>query len=365
MTSARTIRVASVPADHVYVRHLSALQGPDLVHRLTDPPVPGRQQASQWWPPVMLEPGWVREHQDEFDVFHLHFGFDAKSPEQLLELTRELREAGKPFVYTVHDLRNPHHSAADLHLAQLDVLIPAADAVITLTPGAAAFINRRWHRQPLVLPHPHVVELDRLASAQRGSTVRSAPFVVGLHAKSLRASMDPLAVLKVLVDAISRLPDCVLTVNVHGEVMQESSSRYDQQLFDFLRRADTAGDLSLTVHDYLDDEALWAYLSGLDVSVLPYKFGTHSGWLEACYDLGTTVLAPTCGFYSEQHPCLSYRHDETGLDADSLRSAVFDAYENRPLWQADPDARQVEREALAEAHLRLYSELLTSSLAAA
>ena len=51
------------------------------------------------------------------------------------------------------------------------------------------------------------------------------------------------------------------------------------------------------------------------MSVLPYRFGTHSGWLEACVDLGTAVVAPSCGFYAEQQPVHSYRHDEDGLDA--------------------------------------------------
>ena len=49
------------------------------------------------------------------------------------------------------------------------------------------------------------------------------------------------------------------------------------------------------MHDFFPDADLWDYLEGLDVSVLPYRFGTHSGWLEACYDLGTPVLAPTAG----------------------------------------------------------------------
>ena len=53
-----------------------------------------------------------------------------------------LRRHDKPLVLTVHDLRNPHHDTAQLHDAQLGVLVPAADALITLTPGAAATIRR-------------------------------------------------------------------------------------------------------------------------------------------------------------------------------------------------------------------------------
>src|ERR1700744_5780629 len=58
------IRVASVPADHPYVRHLSA-PGGDLVERLPDEREPGQRG---WWPPRMLETGWVRENADDFDL---------------------------------------------------------------------------------------------------------------------------------------------------------------------------------------------------------------------------------------------------------------------------------------------------------
>ncbi|MEV8100304.1 hypothetical protein [Streptomyces sp. TLI_235] len=104
----RPVRVASVPAGHVYVRHLASLGARWPVTRLADPRPCGAPSSSQrWWPPVMLDPVWVRENADRFDVFHLHFGFDAQTPEQLAELVEELRRRHKPLVYTVHDLENP------------------------------------------------------------------------------------------------------------------------------------------------------------------------------------------------------------------------------------------------------------------
>ena len=80
----RRIVVASVPANHVYVQHISTETGEGPV-RLPDPTPSGGAAAPQrWWPPVMLEPGWVEKH--DFDVFHLHFGFDARSVAELLSL---------------------------------------------------------------------------------------------------------------------------------------------------------------------------------------------------------------------------------------------------------------------------------------
>lgn len=139
------MRVASVPASHVYVRHLSDPTVKDAVVRLADPvPADGRIVPGGWWPPLMLEPGWVSAHHDQFDVFHLHFGFDAVSTRQLREVRRELTRHGKPLIYTVRDLRNPHQREASVHAEQQGALIDQADRLIILTPGAAEEIRRRW-----------------------------------------------------------------------------------------------------------------------------------------------------------------------------------------------------------------------------
>jgi hypothetical protein len=110
-----------------------------------------------------------------------------------------LRAVRKPLVYTVHDLRNPHHLDPRAHDAHLDVLIPQADGLVTLTAGAAAEVAARWRRRPTVLPHPHVVELDR-PSRSRAS---GPSFVIGVHAKSVRASMAPLPVIRALAEVVA------------------------------------------------------------------------------------------------------------------------------------------------------------------
>ncbi|MGW7348467.1 glycosyltransferase [Streptomyces sp. NPDC054854] len=353
--AARTIRVASVPAGHVYVRHCSSPQ-PDGVTRLSDPRPNGAPSTSQrWWPPVMLDPDWVNAHHKDFDVFHLHFGFDAQSPDDLYALANALRRHGKPLVYTVHDLRNPHQPDPATHDAALDVIIPAADHLITLTPGAADRIRSRWDRMATVLPHPHVVELPLLT---RSRPVRDR-FRVGLHAKSLRPNMSVLPVVCVLADTVAELPDAELQVNLHHEVADPTSPAHAPQLLRALEDLAARGCLTLTVHDYYDDDQLWGYLQSLDLSVLPYLFGTHSGWLEACHDLGTAVAAPDCGFYAQQRPCLTYGHSQQdGLDEESLRQAVLRAHEDRPAPRAGKAHRMRERDELAAAHRALYTSIL-------
>jgi hypothetical protein len=350
------IRVASVPSGHVYVRHLSDPAGQDAVVRLADPrPCQAPSDSQQWWPPVMLDPRWVHEHHEEFDVFHVHFGFDAQEPAELRELVATLRRYRKPLVYTVHDLRNPHHREPRAHQEQLDVLVPTADAVITLTPGAAKVIASTWDRKATVLPHPHVLATP--PPVRTKSTKET--FLVGLHAKSLRPNMAVLPVLRVLSETVSALPGARLRVDVHNDVIDPQGYWHCPETVHYLRSAHAEGALDLHVHDCFTDDELWAYLSELDLSVLPYRFGTHSGWLEACYDLGTPVATSSCGFYRQQRPCLTFRHDESGLDEQALAAAVEYCYRERPLWQADPVQRRRERRQLAAAHRAVYEGVLS------
>ena len=74
--------------------------------------------------------------------------------------------------------------------------------------------------------------------------------------------------------------------------------------------------VDVRVHPRFTDDELAAYLLEVDVVVLPYRFGTHSGWAEACYDAGVTVVSPRCGFFAEQHPGPVFDYGAAGLDAE-------------------------------------------------
>ncbi|KOS54810.1 hypothetical protein [Rhodococcus rhodochrous] len=351
------IRVASVPASHVYVRHLAGPHGDDEVVRLPDPvPDDGRKVPGGWWPPLMLEPGWIAANHTEFDVFHIHFGFDAIEPEALQDVVAELADHDIPLVYTVHDLRNPHHPTPGVHNKQLDVLIPAATELITLTEGAAGRIEALWGRTPTVLPHPHVVEQPWFARANRSP---DEPFVVGVHAKSLRANMDVFPVLDTLSHTVRDLPGAQLRIDVHDEIFDPDNHWYAPEAgARILAFGDRPG-VDVRVHKYFSDDELWEYLSSLSVSVLPYRFGTHSGWLEACHDLGTAVIAPSCGFYHQQRPCQVFTYDEQSFDPDSLADSVRALYHSGRRPHSDWAQRMFERRFLSQAHHAIYERALS------
>lgn len=337
------VRVVSVPDGHPYVRHLDDPHRP-RVTRLPDPVVPGRP-AGTWWPHPALEPGWVRAHADGFDVLHVHFGFEHRTAEQLRDLVAVVRAEGLALVVTVHDLRNPHEDDQRAHLDRLGVLVGAADEVLTLTQGAAAVVRGRWGRDAGVVPHPHV-----LAPAELGAprAPRGARPVVGLHLKDLRTNVDPAAVRA----AVAELGG-VVTVRVH---LHRDADRRDGArgaLRADLERAADEGAVELVRHERWDDDELHRRLRGLDVLVLPYRHGTHSGMVELAADLGTPVVAPGTGYWHEQQVVHGYALGPDGPQPGALRAAVLGALAG-PAVPLPAAARLAQRRRVAATHHALY-----------
>lgn len=330
------VRVASVPSGHVYVQHLTAPEqdasllphtdpGADgrtgSVRRLPDPPVAGAP-AGQWWPSPVLTPAWLRAHVDDYDVVHVHFGFEHLTTVEVQGFADTLRRLGRPLVLTVHDLANPHLTDQAPHLAALDVLIRAAVTVLTLTEGAAREITRRWGVKPVVLPHPHVVPLERMVQPRPPHE----GFTVGLQDKQ-RAGTDPDGVRPMLTRALREVPDAR-----------------------FVRGPGR----------WLTDDELSDYLAGLDVLVLPYRHGTHSGMLEACHDLGTAVIVTDVGHHADQAPVQVF----TLGDAESLSAALRRTCAARPAPRASVVQRRSQRGLLARAHQRVYATAIEQLAAA-
>jgi len=344
-----SVRVLHVPADHGYVAHLTD----DRVPGVAFVQLPGNDGA--WRPSPALDPSWIAANAGRFDVLHVHFGFEGRTPTELEALVAAVRTAGRGLVLTVHDLENPHLPTQDRYARLLDVLVPAADAVVTLTPGAAGEVRRRWSRRALVVPHPHVAPLPEIGVPRPDRPRR----VVGLHLKSLRANLAARPVLRSLVEAVGRLPQAELRVDLHDEALDPAFPRHDAELVRDLRAAAASGALDLRVHARFDDAGLLAYLRELDVSVLGYGHGTHSGWLELCHDLGVPVVAGRVGFLHEQQALVQVDlHDPGALAGGLARSMAAD-----PGAAATRADRLAQRLDVAVAHRDLYRQVAAGTAA--
>lgn len=360
-SAARPIRIASVPAGHPYVAAVTASRDIDL---RPDPAVPG-QPDGVWWPPVVLEPAWIEEHASDADVLHIHFGTESFPPGHLTACARAAHAAGWPVVFTVHDLVHPQLADQRPYLAQLDELMIAADALITLTAGAAAEIRRRWGRDAVVIPHPSL--LPRVPPSA-GSARDDAPRI-GVYLNDLRPNVDGPGTVAVLIEAVAILRrrgwEATTEVRVRHDVRDEVARAAVREI------CSGAPGVSLIEHDRLADDDLVTAVSALDACVLPYRHGTHSGWLELCWDLGVAVAAPRVGHFVDQHP--EGVHGFKRLDPSSLADVLarlLDDGSTTPAGsqpRADLVAERAKRRAEADAdaaraHAALYRRL-TSAVA--
>lgn len=350
------IRVASVPATHPYV---SAIVDPATIALLPDPVPRGATEPGQWWPPRWLEPDHLLRHIDEIDVLHVHFGFEGVDHGDLVAVADALAAHGVPLVVTVHDLVNPHLDDQSGYVAKLATLVHRADALTTLTDGAARQITERWGAVAAVLPHPHLLPIEHVGARR---TAPSRPRVA-VHGKFLRANIDPWPV----VDALVRSPLVPETISLRVDLDANAltSPRADAGLPDRLADYRSRG-VDVRIHPPFTDRELIDYLREIDVMVLPYRFGTHSGWIEACFDSGVMPVVPDCGHSREQQACNVFgygpgRFDEAGLLAAVQRAA--DEVRARPSGD-DPGRRHrraTQRRQIRDATTRLYRRLLDTA----
>ena len=106
--------------------------------------------------------------------------------------------------------------------------------------------------------------------------------------------------------------------------------------------------------------------------MLPYTHGTHSGWIELCYDLAVPVIGPRRGHFRDQHPDDYARYDIG--DPLSLAAAIERA--TLPAWSTPGStarraevteraaARALQRDEVRAAHVQLYRSLTARETAA-
>ena len=334
--------VVTLPARHAYV---DAVVPQCWRHVTQTPSVHDSSARGVFSPDPMWAGGGIRRLPDDVRIVHVHFGFDHRSPRELEAWASELAQSERSMVMTVHDLRNPHHRTGGLLKQQLNVLLPAAASVITLTRGAARELLSTFDVTATVIAHPRVF-VTRTAPTRVG--------LVGIHLKSLRRNVvEP-------DEAVAAVARAVASAGGSLEVLAHRDVSDPQEIRAVAGVVSRFPAARLRLIDRLSDAHLQRWLSTLQVGVMINRFGTHSGWLEACRDVGTTVVAPTCGYYDSQWSDLvMYRNTEAaGLDAESLEAAVVLALSQPPTRAVDQQWRRQQLETIRTRHHAIYQAVL-------
>lgn len=282
------MRVLSIPSGHVYPRTIR----PNNTEFLPDPDIDGN-----WWPHPALEAEWWTEaNAAGIDVVHIHFGFEHRSPAQIVQLVTAIRQHGVALVVTVHDIDNPHlldPADQEEHHQRMRILVRAANAAITLTEQARNLLHQRAGHDIAVkvVPHPLVV-----TRAQR-ARIHAEPARPAVFVKSLRPNViaDPAFYVA--------LAQAETVVYLHDE---PGTRQLHEALVD--------SGVDVIAHEPMDDQTLYSAVANCSAVVLPYVRGTHSGWLEKCRDLGVGVAVPDIGCFADQA-------DDPGAVADLIKQA--------------------------------------------
>ncbi|MGY2083654.1 glycosyltransferase [Blastococcus sp. SYSU DS0539] len=320
------VRVASIPHAGPYV---DAVVPPGAIR------VGDATEPSPW-----LDVAHLAASAGEVDVVHLHAGYGHLGTAELVAWAEELQRLGVPLVVTVHQLRDADEATPGRHDALLAAVLATAEVVLTLTPGAADEIAERYGRTSIVVAHPSIATPDPDLGAERGlvgvrvgAASSAVPDPVGLVRAALSGAVSGGGRLRVLVDEVAA-PALAPAIAALADDGQLELVRY------------RAGEWA-------------AALQQLHVAVLPERCGTHSQDVEICRDVGTRVVAPSCGWFADQwSEVVPYANDERGgLDPVSLTAAIGAAL-TRPMPRpADRSWRAQQRAAVQEVHAEVYAQV--------
>ena len=355
-------RVVHVPADHDYVRHATTSPGAAAPAAVAE--------RFSWADGA----GWLGRHGDSVDVLHVHFGAEQVDEDGLASVLDAADRAGVAVVWTVHDLTNPHLVDQSVHEAQCALLARRSAGLVTLTAGAAEEVRRRWGRVPVVVPHPHLAPTDVLARprprpgraargrrparpAPAGDRPRGRPGAARPRGPGGPPPADAEAGRAGRAGPTVRARCCASACarRCSAPASRGRTSPWSGRC----ARPPTTGWSTSWWGRAPTTRACGPSSAGLAALVLPYRWGTHSGWVEACHDVGTPVVAPALGRWGEQHAVHAFgaASPAAGPDPDpaSLARALGAALAQGPRRTPVLDERLREREASVRTHARLHA----------
>jgi hypothetical protein len=262
-------------------------------------------------------------------------------PDDVERWTAEVRRTGVPLVVTVHQLTVGE--APDRHAAALATLLETAEIVLTLTPGAADEIAERYGRTPIVVAHPSLAAplpglgADRgLVGVAIGAPSPAVPDPEAIVRAALSGAVSGGGRLRVFVDPALRVADDL----------------------PFLTAMAGAGQVEVLVTP-THGPGWAARVQQLHALVLPQCYGTHSADVEICRDVGTAVVAPSCGWFADQwSEVIGYANDvDAGLDVVSLSGAIAAALTRPVPRPADRAWREEQRAAVQRVHAAVYAQV--------
>lgn len=370
--------MAVLPAAHPAVRRITGLSASaqvDLVPMQTGavngapPPDTAPDRGGPGGDPAEAD----GEQLQQVDVAHVHFGYDYLEPESVEHVVEYLERTGVPMVLTVHDIVYPLPEDSLPHRDHTGTLVRAASRVLTLTEVAAQELWVRWGVEALVVPHPRLLDEAEISTAVRAGKHLRGPAdsaVVGVLLERMGENIEGPELLDMLAPVAAGRRGAHLRIVVEAQAWRDACGE-DRESGGHHLVAELAAEgdwesVRLIRYEALDLGPVLAEFAALDVCVLPYRFATHSTWLELCRDLGVAPVLPAVGFLREQWFDRCDPADHSGevydpRDPGSLTWAVRTAIDEPR--GAPPRVEGADPRVVMAAHEQIYGDTARSRTA--
>jgi hypothetical protein len=354
------LRVAHLPATTPYARKL-APAGISVANRA--------DEASEL--PIDLTFAALADGGSaDFEILHVH-SVEFASEAEISRAVEGCRARRQGFVATVHDLSPAYESPDSSFETKVDLVCTQASSVITLTTGAAerlrrTFAGRRWLERVTVIPHGWVIPAG---SVQHHARAADQPVRYGLLGV-FRPNRD---VWTAIVNWYYALQGEQATLTLFTRAFEprrlHDPALRAAEILEFAHARQPR--VRIVVRPHPTDADVASFMREIDVLLLPYTSGSHSGQLELAFDAGVLPLTADVGLLREQAADAApyVRHQPVWFDWSDgavwrygrrFCEALLEAHARAlaaPAWQAEAlDAwRLAQHETILEAHARIYA----------
>jgi len=284
----KPLRILHIPGRTPYARKLSGDTFSIINESISDGVAVPRDASFEW----------VRRQAtlDFCDVLHIQSLELAELP-AIEEVLQRAASKGKGIVITIHDVGPLFPDDGDAFAKRINLACQFAKGVVTLTDCARQQISSRFGLSPAnisIIPHGSVLPTSHHLWTHK--SVRNQLFSLGMFG-GVRPNRS---FLTATVNALYGLEPETVRVKILSRGLNPIEVEYGSEALQLAFLAASDPRFSFKLSPFPDDDEIADFVSSLDVLVLPYLFGTHSGQLELAKDLGVRVIAPGFGCYREQ-----------------------------------------------------------------
>jgi len=280
-------RVLHLPYQTPYVRKLT----PPPFHIVNGSPIPND-----------LNFNWLRRQNDFsfFDILHIHF-IDFDTPEDVAYVLEKCAQEKKKIIYTAHNICPMYDDSEEFYQKKVELICSHADALVALTPSGGQALLEKLNAPSLqsrlaVQPLGWHVDPSHPKWGRAGSSKETIQYAIYGSFRHNREFYSP------ILNWYYSLRGTNAHLNIFALPVNpcdiETEKPHVAETVSFIQ-SDPAR-MSLRIFPHLSDNQIIDLLSGCDVLLMPYLWGSHSGQLEQAFDMNLLPVSSDVGYYKDQ-----------------------------------------------------------------